>query len=99
MDMQAFAQRISLGLLLGAAFATGTLAQQALTWQEIRDRFEKSNPTLLAGQLGIEESKASEITAYLRPNPSLSLIADQINPFNGGPPHSTFGTLLTVASV
>jgi len=97
--MQLFAKRLCLGFLFGAALATGAAAQQPLTWQEVRDRFEKSNPTLLAGQVGIEESKASEITAYLRPNPSLGLTVDQLNPFNGGPPHSTFGTLLTVATV
>ena len=47
----------------------------------------------------IDESKAQEVTAYLRPNPALSLTADQINPFSGGPPHSTFGTVLSVATV
>jgi len=33
---------------------------------------------LLAGQIGIDESRASEITAYLRPNPNLALTADGI---------------------
>ena len=69
-----------------------------LTWEQVRQRFEQNNPTLLAGKLGIDESKVQEITAYLRPNPSLSLTADQLNPFSGGPPHSTFGSLLTVAT-
>jgi cobalt-zinc-cadmium efflux system outer membrane protein len=69
------------------------------TWQEVRQRFEQSNPTLLAGRLNIDESKAQEITAYLRPNPTLGLLDDQINPFPGGPPHSPAGTLLTVAGV
>jgi cobalt-zinc-cadmium efflux system outer membrane protein len=97
--MRAFGRRFFLGLPLGAALATSAFAQQALTWPEVRERFEKSNPTLLAGQLGIEESKALEVTAYLRPNPGLGLTVDQINPFPGGPPHSTFGSLLTVASL
>jgi cobalt-zinc-cadmium efflux system outer membrane protein len=70
-----------------------------MTWEQVRERFEQRNPTLLAGQLNIDEAKAQEITASLRPNPGLSLTVDQINPFSGGPPHSTFGTLLTVASV
>jgi len=35
----------------------------------------------------------------LRPNPNLTLTADQINPFPGGPAHSTFGFLLPLASV
>jgi cobalt-zinc-cadmium efflux system outer membrane protein len=55
------------------------------TWQEIRDQFEAANPTLLAGRLNIDELKAEEITAHLRPNPSLTLSADgtQITPSNG----------------
>jgi outer membrane protein, heavy metal efflux system len=54
------------------------LAQQSFTWQEIRDKFESTNPALRASQIGIEESKAAEITAFLRPNPQQSLIVDQI---------------------
>ena len=90
--------RLSFAVLAAATLAQSVLAQKALTWQEIRDRFEAGNPTLRAGQIGIDESRAQEITAFLRPNPNLSLAADQINPFSGGPPHSTFGSLLTVAA-
>jgi outer membrane protein, heavy metal efflux system len=46
------------------------------TWQQLLDRFEEANPTLRAGKLNIDESRAAEITAYLRPNPDLSLTAD-----------------------
>jgi cobalt-zinc-cadmium efflux system outer membrane protein len=61
------------------------LAQKALTWQEVRDKFEAANPSLRAGQIGVDESKASEITAYLRPNPNLTLSTDgtQIAPYRG----------------
>jgi outer membrane protein, heavy metal efflux system len=92
---------ISLCLVLGAtgAIAASTSAQKALTWQEVRAKFEAANPTLQAGQIGVDEFRAQEITAYLRPNPSLNLLADQINPFPGGPPHSTFGFLEPVATV
>jgi len=83
--------------LLVAAAVTAS-AQQTLTWEQVRLRFEQNNPTLLAGKLNVDESKAGEITAFLRPNPVLSLDVDQINLFNGGPPHSTFGSLLTTAS-
>ena len=76
--MRAFGKDFCYGFLLSVFLATSSFAQKALTWQEVRDRFEKSNPTLHAGQLGIEESKASEITAYLRPNPQASLTLDQI---------------------
>ncbi len=60
------------------------MAQRALTWREVRERFEAANPTLRAGQIGIDESKAQEITAFLRPNPNFTLTADgtQITPHN-----------------
>jgi cobalt-zinc-cadmium efflux system outer membrane protein len=86
-------------MLFAAILAGNTFAQQALTWQEIRARFEAANPALRAGQIGIDESRANETTAYLRPNPNFSVIADQINPFPGGPQHSTLGFLLSVAAV
>jgi cobalt-zinc-cadmium efflux system outer membrane protein len=87
-----------------AIFLTGSLgnstrAQKALTWQEVRAKFEAANPTLQAGQIGLDEFRAQETTAYLRPNPTLNLLADQIDPFPGGPPHSTFGFLQPVATV
>ena len=85
--------------LSGRAFAQARTPQPPLTWEQVRQRFEQNNPILLASKLTIDESKAQEVTAYLRPNPALSLTADQINPFSGGPPHSTFGTVLSVATV
>ena len=56
-----------------------------LTWEQIRQRFEQHNPTLLAGKLNIDESKSQEITAFLRPNPTFTLSADgtQIAPDKG----------------
>src|SRR5260370_9351502 len=47
-----------------------------LTWEQVRQRFEQNNPTLRAGQIGIDESKAQEITAFLRPNPNFTLSTD-----------------------
>jgi len=72
-------------LLLAAGLAESCFAQKALTWQEVRDKFEAANPTLRAGQIGIDESKAQEITAFLRPNPGLTLSTDgtQIAPYKG----------------
>jgi len=74
---------LAIFLLLGCGLKAG--AQQALTWEQVRDRFEASNPTLLADKLNIDESKAEEITAFLRPNPTFSLTADgtQIAPEKG----------------
>jgi len=65
--------------------AANAPAQQALTWEQVRARFEQSNPTLLADKLSIDESKAQEITAFLRPNPTFALSADgtQIAPHKG----------------
>ena len=59
--------------------------QTALTWQQVRERFEQHNPTLLADKLNIDESKAQEISAYLRPNPNFTLLTDgtQIAPYQG----------------
>jgi cobalt-zinc-cadmium efflux system outer membrane protein len=51
----------------------------------VKDRFELNNPTLLADKLNIDESKAQEITAFMRPNPDFTLSIDgtQIAPNNG----------------
>jgi outer membrane protein, heavy metal efflux system len=70
--------RGSIGCVLMGCLAADGAAQTPLTWREIRARFEGSNPTLQAGQIGIDESKAAEITAYLRPNPQASLTLDQV---------------------
>ncbi|HXB70115.1 MAG TPA: TolC family protein, partial [Candidatus Acidoferrales bacterium] len=69
----------------------------ALTWQQVREKFQAANPTLRAAQIGIEESKAQEITAYLRPNPDMTTTLDQIQPFNGNP-YRPFGFTLPLLS-
>ncbi|MFZ0419610.1 MAG: TolC family protein [Candidatus Sulfotelmatobacter sp.] len=74
-------------------------APQAWTWEQVKDRLELNNPTLLAGKLNISELQADEITAHLRPNPSLGLLSDQIAPFNVGPEHGPFAYLLPSATV
>ena len=60
-------------------------AQKTFTWAEVRDKFEASNPTLHAAQISIAESRALEITAYLRPNPDFTFSTDgtQITPYQG----------------
>src|SRR5215471_17294079 len=73
-------------LLIVDGLVAGAHAQQrSFSWQQIRDRFEATNPTLLADKLNIDESKAQEITAYLRPNPMFTLTTDgtQIAPYHG----------------
>ena len=72
---------------------------QAWTWEQVKDRLELNNPTLIAGKLNIGEMQAAEITAHLRPNPQLTVLTDQIAPFNTGPSHGPFSYLLPSATV
>jgi outer membrane protein, heavy metal efflux system len=81
--------------------AFGAWAQtssSALSWEQIRTKFLAANPNLKAGELNIEESKAQEITAYLRPNPDFSATLDQIEPFNANP-YRPFGFALPLFAV
>ena len=66
---------IPAALLLGLG-CVAAAQTQSYTWPQIRDKFEAVNPTLQADQLNVEESKAEEITAFLRPNPQFSLTVD-----------------------
>src|SRR5882762_2120033 len=83
--MKRFLSCLCVGLFATAVLAESGFAQKPLTWQEVRDKFEAANPTLRAGQIGLDESKAQEITAFLRPNPNFTLSTDgtQIAPFKG----------------
>jgi cobalt-zinc-cadmium efflux system outer membrane protein len=83
--MRALMKTTCFALLLAAGMAESCFAQKALTWQEVRNKFEAANPTLRAGAIGIDESRAQEITAFLRPNPGLTLATDgtQIAPYKG----------------
>jgi cobalt-zinc-cadmium efflux system outer membrane protein len=71
--------------LMASFFPVAGVAQTPLTWQQIKDRFAATNPTLKAAQLNIDESRASEITAYLRPNPDFAFSTDgtQLSRFEG----------------
>ena len=72
-------------VFVAGALAHAGFAQQALTWPEVRAKFEAANPTLRAGQIGIDESKAQEVSAYLRPNPDMTIGLDQLDPFSANP--------------
>ncbi|MGD0682310.1 MAG: TolC family protein [Terracidiphilus sp.] len=52
------------------------LPSPALTWDQVKARFEAANPALRADALAVEEMKAAEITAFLRPNPTAGLSSD-----------------------
>jgi cobalt-zinc-cadmium efflux system outer membrane protein len=93
--------------ILAAGFLPAVVfAQAPFTWQQIKDKFEGANPTLKAAQLNIDEWRASEVTAYLRPNPSLTGTLDQINPLttiaspvSGNSVYRPFANTLPYASV
>ena len=78
-------KRLFIGGLSAALLAPAVFAQTSLTWQQIKDKFEAANPTLRAAQLNIDESRAEEITAYLRPNPSIGTGLDQVVLFSTQP--------------
>ncbi len=55
-----------------AACANASGAQQpGYTWDQVHDLFLKSNPTLHAQDQAVVSNRAAEITAGLRPNPTL----------------------------
>jgi cobalt-zinc-cadmium efflux system outer membrane protein len=70
--------RLCNAILIAVLMPDSILGQTAFTWQQIKDRFAAGNPTLKAAQLNIDESRAAEITAYLRPNPDFSITADGV---------------------
>jgi cobalt-zinc-cadmium efflux system outer membrane protein len=65
--------------------AQATVAPVALDWRQVQDRFQQSNPTLRAGAINIDESRAQEITAHLRPNPTFNAQMDQLTLFHSNP--------------
>ena len=86
--MQRLLWRLSMAFLFAGGFAAvfgQAAAQKTMTWQQAREEFEKSNPTLRAARIGIDESRDEEITAYLRPNPDFTLSTDgtQISRYQG----------------
>jgi len=83
--MQRLVWHVSIRAFLATCTVPNALPQKAFTWQEIREKFEATNPTLQAGEIGIRESRAEEITADLRPNPDITGTIDQINPFSTQP--------------
>jgi len=72
-----------------------SVAQQSLTWEQVKARFESANPVLKADADTIDETRAAEITANLRPNPQFTTTIDglQIAP-NHGTWHPLSGTFV-----
>jgi cobalt-zinc-cadmium efflux system outer membrane protein len=71
-------------LFLAAALCP---AQQSLTWEQVKARFEAYNPELKADADNVNEMKAAEVTAFLRPNPQVGLASDGLQIA----PHTTPG--------
>lgn len=71
---------LTIAIAIGAFAGAEAFAQTALSWAQVRDKFEAVNPTLQSAQLNIDESRAAEITAYLRPNPDFTLTMDGFQP-------------------
>lgn len=60
-------------------------APQTWTWDQVKENFRLNNASLMAAKLNIDELKAEEVTAHLRPNPEVTVSADgtQIAPSQG----------------
>src|SRR5438067_3269754 len=82
---QGFVWRTFLAIAVANCLGQGAFAQRVYTWTELRDRFLAANPTLQAAQINVNETRAQEITAYLRPNPDFTLATDgtQLTPYEG----------------
>lgn len=78
--------------LLAFCLAACSFAQETLTWEDAQRLLKTSNPTLRAGEIGIQESRADEITAFLRPNPELGLALDYIAAFSTLPALASAGS-------
>jgi cobalt-zinc-cadmium efflux system outer membrane protein len=76
---------VACGLIAASAIPPVLFAQQPLDWDQVKTRFTAGNPALKADADNVDEMKAEEITAYLRPNPQFTLAADgtQAAPHNG----------------
>lgn len=90
MTRMSFSVNLMLVLTVSKLFAQTTQvptpnASQTWTWEQVKDRFEAHNTTLEAARLNVDELRAQEITAHLRPNPNFMISADgtQITPSNG----------------
>ena len=76
------ASAVTVLLLLAPVLAT---AQPALTWDQVKARFEAANPALKTDADNVDELRAQEITAFLRPNPQFTATVDgtEIAPNDG----------------
>lgn len=92
--------RFRRALALVPLFVAASRARAAspMTWEEVTARFQKNNPNLIAQRSFIDETRANEISAGLRPNPQVSLTIDQWNLFRTNPLRP-LGNAQTIGSV
>ena len=78
-------QQLAQAAVLGLPAPPALGGPSGLTWEQVKAKFEAANPVLKSDQSNVDEMKAEEITAYLRPNPDFTLSADgtQIMPHEG----------------
>ena len=93
-------------IVIAGILTTSLFAQATFTWEQIKEKFEATNPTLKAAQANIDEARAAEITAYLRPNPGFTGTLDQFtlltaipSPVSGNSVYRPFANLLPFGSV
>lgn len=81
---QRFPCRSASAAVLVVLLSAACRAQQPLSWEQVKSRFEAANPALRADALSVDEMRAEEVTAFLRPNPGFTLSADgtQVAPRN-----------------
>jgi outer membrane protein, heavy metal efflux system len=73
------------GALIALMVSPALSFAQAYTWEQLREKFELTNPTLRAARDNTDEQRAAEITAFLRPNPEFTFSTDgtQLTPYQG----------------
>lgn len=71
--------------LIGRAFTQTPPPQSTLTWPQVRERLLANNPNVIAGRIAIQQAEANEVSAGLRPNPTLSIVEDEFHVFNPNP--------------
>ncbi len=88
-------------ILIALALAAGLPARAAapLTYDQVVERFKLNNPTVAADLVTIDESRANEITANLRPNPDINLTNDQYEFLHFGPPYRPMSNVEVIAGV
>ncbi len=69
---------LSVVLAVGQAGAQEPLARVSL--DEALQLALRQNPTLQVQQFALESTKAGQITAALRPNPTMNVLAEQFKP-------------------